>query len=231
MEIAHKFSRTGFLLTAALLAVSAHADPINIQPIDDPGAVEGFELDALSGLENPLSSVSYSPGSISFQDGDGKALAGLDPGNDPLHTTDWWQGDDLIYTTATDTMEVTFSDLYVVAFTFRLGANRSAQAWIQAEYSDDTGAHGSLNTGWFSGIGPDSSPAWGVFVADQGNCRKLDRVTIDPPFTWGLGEMHVATSDSCSVSVPEPGSLGLLGAGLLALGFVWHTRRRDIVRV
>jgi len=221
--------RTAVLLTAGLFGLSAHADVIksdgNVSINSLPDAISSdFPLEDLVPTENPLSSITYGSGSVEFEDGDGEPL----PGEDPA-APDWWQGSGLIYTTGTDTMIVDFTDLNVIGFTFRLGANMNARAWIRAHYSDDTGATGSVMTDWFGGIRPDSSPAYGVFVTDQSACRKLDSVVIDPNFTWGLGDMQIATSDACTTQVPEPGSLGLLGAGLLAMGFVWRTRRRAMV--
>jgi len=229
--------RTAVLLTAGLFGLSAHADVIksdgNVTIRSLPHEItEDFQLEDLVPTDNPLSSIAYAPGSISFMDGNEQPLRGINPGHESDYPDDWWHGSGLVYVTETDTMIVDFSNLYVTAFTFRLGANKEAQAWIQAFYSDDTGATGSLRTdGWFTGIGPDSSPEYGVFVTDQSSCRKLTSVVIDPNFTWGLGDMQIATSDTCTTQVPEPGSLGLLGAGLLAMGFVWRTRRRAMVSV
>ncbi|WP_405240453.1 PEP-CTERM sorting domain-containing protein [Lentisalinibacter orientalis] len=230
MNFTARIIRTAVLVTAGLFGVSAHADLIegdgNVLIRSLPNdIVEDFPLEDLVPTQDPLESIDYSPGSVAFKDGAGDFLPAEDP-SDP----DWWQGDGLVYTTTTDTMWVEFHDLNVIGFTFRLGANMGARAWIRAYYSDDNEATGTFWSGWFGGIDPDTSPSYGVFVTNQSACRKLDRIEIDPPatFTWGLGDMQIATSDACTTQVPEPGSLGLLGAGLLAMGFVWRTRRRVV---
>lgn len=216
------------LATLLFLVGSCVAAPLSAGPIldnddvsieSDPDTAGLISL-ALDPDDGELTEVHFGDGSIHFEDKHGDPLIEKDPS--------WWLGTGSVFVTDTDTMVVTFEDLFVTGFTFRIGANMHAQAWIRAEYTDSDGESGYLQTDWFNGITPQTSPLYGVFLTDTGNCAKIDSVVVDPHFRWGIGEMSIATNGDCAVSVPEPGSLGLLGAGLLAMGFVWRTRRRTV---
>ncbi len=215
-------------LAVALNAAPLAADPIIIEENDDVAIVKnpefGDDLFPVALGEGDLTEAEFGSGSLGFHDYNEDPLS--DSGN-----PSWWAGVGSVFTTETNTMVVTFDDLFVTAFTVRIGANTNAQAWIRAYYTDSGGQGQELYSGTFTGIKHGVSPMYGVLLKDTGNCAKLTSVVIDPDFVWGIGDMSVATNDACAVSVPEPGSLGLLGAGLLALGFVWHTRRQVPVSV
>lgn len=222
-----KFFSVAGVLSIAVVSIAfpfpAAADVIFPVEDDVVSIVEDPEQsdDLLAFLFDDGDSSGADFSSVTLIDGEGHELTEMDP--------NWWHGEGPVFATKSDSMIINFGGLPVVGFTFRIGSEGWAQAWIQANYTRDDGTSGHLKTGWFGGLNPNESPDYGVFVHGGGECATLDSVEVDPPFFWGLGEMRIATNDNCAVSVPEPGSLGLLGAGLLALGFVWHTRRRAMI--
>lgn len=170
----------------------------------------------------PVGSLAFGGGSILLED----------YANNPLNTyatnPSWWGAAGLAYTTTTSGMLIEFVDLFVTGFTFNIGANQNARAWIRAYY--DNGVDESLFTGWFEGIGPGITPSYGVYVSDPtASCARITSIEIDPTFEWGIGNLGVAAGQPAScVSVPEPGPVSLLGMGLLtlSLGQYWSARRR-----
>lgn len=158
---------------------------------------------------------------ILLSDYDSQALVAKDPS--------WWNIPGLVYTTTTNGMFIDFVGLDVTAFTFNIGANQNARAWIRASYEVD-GVTSSLQTNWFSGIGPQSTPGYGVsFASGVGGCARITQIEVDPTFEWGIGNFALGQSNTCA-SVPEPGATGLLGLGLLSIGFAHllavHRRRQ-----
>ncbi len=100
----------------------------------------------------------------------------------------------------------------------------NAGAWVSADWinaggtgslRNPTSGHFPLHQGTLRGVGV------GIY-ARPGTC--LTGVTIDPP-RWGFGSIRTA---DCVTSVPEPGSLGLLGLGLLGLGLSRRARRQFV---
>lgn len=221
-----KFAVTAALsLSATMLSQSALAGPIladdgivyierdpsplNTTPVVDPGG-------------NPVSTINYNGGQILLEDYAGNALTTSNP------NPSWWNAAGVAYTTTTSGIFIEFSGLEVSGFTFNVGANKNANAWIKAYYDD--GAGHELSTSWFSGLGPTSTPGFGVYVSDPttpnlgGNCARITKIEVDPAFVWGVGNFGVAES-TCG-SVPAPDSNVLLGLGLFVLGLGHLVARR-----
>lgn len=176
--------------------------------------------------DNPLLQyVHEAPdGIIHFNDvaGDGLTMRNPD-GTSPS----WWNSVGPVFTTGSNTITISFEGMNVFGFAFNLGANMPATAWIRAFFEDDTGAAGSLYAGNLAvgGGSPARTPGFGVFAAGGSSCARITSIVIDPePFEWGVGNMAIDSGSCGSVSVPEPGSLALLGAGLLGLSMLRRKR-------
>lgn len=193
---------------------SIQSDPdrtgmVGIQPTDDP----------------LLQYVHEAPdGIIRFNDvaGDGLTMRNPD-GTSPA----WWNSTGPVFTTGSNTITISFEGMDVFGFAFNLGANMPASAWIRAFFEDDSGATGSLYAGGIAvGTGsPARTPGFGVFAAAGGACSRITSIVIDPePFEWGVGNMAISSGTCGSVSVPEPDTFALLGAGLLGLSMLRRKR-------
>ena len=186
--------------------------PLGTTPVADPSG-------------NPVGLINYNGGQILLQDYASQPLTSYVP-----PAPSWWNAPGVAYTTTTGGILIDFVDLNVTGFTFNIGANMNANAWIKAYYDD--GAGHELSTSWFGGIGPSSTPSFGVYVHDPaGSCAQITRIEIDPPLTfeWGTGNFGIAES-SCA-SVPAPASGTLLSMGLLAMGMshmLWLNRNRRL---
>lgn len=170
---------------------------------------------------NPVSSIAHNSGHILLEDYAGNALTTYVPPDPP-----WWNAPGVAYTTTTSGIFIDFVDMNVTGFTFNIGANANASAWIKAYYNDGVGHE--LSTGWFGGVGPSSTPSFGVYVNDPlVSCAQITRIEIDPTFEWGVGNFGVAESSCASVPAPTPDTL--LSMGLLAMGMshmLWLKRNR-----
>lgn len=202
------------LASDGVVYIEANPSPLNTTPV----------IDAVGG--SPVSSLNVGTGQILLEDYDGNALTTY--ATNPT----WWNAPGLAYTTTTAGMLIDFVDLFVTGFTFNIGANQNAQAWIRAYY--DNGSGQELMTGWFGGIGPTLTPGYGVYVTDPAaSCARITRIEIDPTFEWGTGNFGIAEGSSSScVSVPEPGPVSLMGFGLLSLGLghlIRARRRRSLI--
>ncbi len=137
------------------------------------------------------------------------------PGGDP----DWWQYDDhgSVYMTHINWIELLFDTdgaSPVRAFSSFVGADFSGRGWIQGFDAD-----GNETTEYFR-VSPGDSPGFGVY-GSAGKCSTITRVIVEPYHLWGVGNFAI-NQDPC-VTVPEPGTLSLLGLGLLVFGL---SRRR-----
>lgn len=196
------------LANDGVVRIEKNPSLLGITSVADPGG-------------DPVGAIPFEGGQILMEDYDGSAL------NTYSHTTSgnpsWWNAPGIAYTTTTHGILLEFVDLNVTSFTFNIGANQSAAAWIRAYYDD--GAGNTLTTNWFGGINRYKTPSYGVIVNDpQASCAVITKVEIDPSFVWGVGNFGIS-QNSCG-SVPEPASNILLGFGLLAILARAYTRRR-----
>lgn len=197
--------------TPASMAMLILAENTDVRIVSNPSPLGTSPVG--EALSNPASVINVAGGGqILLEDYAGNGLTMQNPG--------WWNpgNDSMAYTTPTAGIWVEFSGLSVTGFTFNIGANMSARAWIRAYYDDGSGEQ-SLTTDWFNGIGngtPAATPSYGVYAA-SGSCARITRVEIDPTLVWGIGNFGLAQADRCD-SVPEPGMATLLGLGLMAAG-------------
>tara|TARA_R110002073_G_scaffold202761_1_gene362362 strand:+ start:683 stop:1405 length:723 start_codon:yes stop_codon:yes gene_type:complete len=184
--------------------------PLGTTPVADPAG-------------NPIGVINYGSGQILLKDYANQPLTTYAPPG-----PSWWNAPGVAYTTTTSGIYIDFVDLNVTGFTFNIGANMNANAWIKAYYDD--GAGHELSTSWFSGVGPTSTPSFGVYIHDPfESCAQITRIEVDPTFEWGVGNFGIAESASSCASVPAPATDTLLSMGLLAMGMshiLWMNRNR-----
>ena len=210
------FSRTALagpiLADDGIVYIERDPTPLNTDPVTDP-------------VGNPVGYIPYGGGGINMWDYDNNPLVTHTP------NPSWWNAPGVAYTTTTSGIFLEFENLYVTGFTFNIGANMNARAWIRAYYEDDGG--NTLTTGWESGIGPNSTPSFGVYVSDPAaSCARITKIEVDPTFTWGVGNFGIQTSADPCAPVPEPQSSTLLALGMLMLAAgAYVQRRRQLVPV
>ena len=114
------------------------------------------------------------------------------------------------------------------AISFDVGVKwSSATLWYGADLSD-----GSFDSNQGSGFTVSNSgiERFGMYVMGSNDaCTSMTRIIIDPTSSipnWGVGGLTFYENPDCT-SVPEPGSLSLLGAGLIGFGLLWRFRKRD----
>ena len=138
-------SKLALALLATTFAISAHADPINIELLPDgggtPASIGGFDLtpfdepaipdagcgpwnDGVTSTDSPIS------GQVNFQDQGGSPLCMS------VQDPDWWQWDHgNVFTTGVPWVVLVMPD-DVRAFTLFVGANITGRGWIEGEDAD-----------------------------------------------------------------------------------------------
>jgi hypothetical protein len=197
-----------FPVSDAYVSIEKNPVPLGTTAVADPYGMA---------TNMSVGSIAYGGGTILLNDANGNDLVTMDP--------TWWNTPGVVYTTTTNTMFIDFVNLDVTAFTFKLGANQNATGWIRAYYDTPTNSN-TLLTGNF-GINSTTTNTYGVYVKNPSSaCTVITRIEIDPPFVWGAGNFGITTGAGGCAEVPEPSTTGLLGLGLLALGFMTYGNRR-----
>ena len=223
-----------------LLASAAQASLISIVENPAPASLTAIQPTDVDLTDGYLKQYHVgSSGYISFSD-TYVPDNGLVPVTESLTTPDWFAPTVLdgrsatelpVFTTGpngSSTLVIDFSSLHldVFSFTFSLGANRDAGGWFEVHYTGGrTGLDAVARESAIS-IGPNITAGYvtrdfGVY-GDSASCTVINKIVVDPPpdyapdaFYWGVGNMALGAG-ACA-TVPEPGTLTLLGIGLAAL--------------
>lgn len=167
-------------------------------------------------------------------DVDGSSLGFSDKDDFPVlmnlstaDSEDWWvngeSSDYDIYTTSLYLIKITLPE-NTFAFSFNVGANKTANAWLTAEETYPDGTRGpGINPKVDFGLSTINTPGFGIYADNRnGSCSHISSVTIDPYLVWGFGNFSISQGDCATV--PEPSIIALFAAGLFGLGFA---RRRQ----
>ncbi len=128
----------------------------------------------------------------------------------------WWQhGNDPVYTTSVNWVEIILP-ANTQAFSFYVGASwHRARGWWQAFDGD-----GNHTRRMYFLLSNTYTPGFGVWNTDS--YGTISRIIVEPQ-NWGVG--YFSISQGNYTSVPEPGTMSLLGIGLLGMGFMRRVRR------
>ena len=131
-------------------------------------------------------------------------------------TPSWWQhGTDPVYTTNVYWVEIILP-ANTQAFSFYVGTKwANAGGWWQA--FDGDGNH-TEKLGF--SVSNDNTPGFGVWNTDS--YGTISRIIVEP-YNWGVGDFSISQGNY--TSVPEPGTMSLLGIGLLGMGLIRRVRR------
>jgi hypothetical protein len=216
-------SKLALALLATTFTFSANADPIEVVALDGgahPDTLGGYEMTPFVAPADGRHRCTPSPsgGRVCFDDGSGNRIALV--ANDPR----WWRYDGSPSPDHGNIFVVTGRSLVDLilprntrAISLFTGANGNARAWIRA-YDDQHNSTRRINFR----IGPNRTQGYGIYTT---GCSSLTRVSVDPVFRWGFG--YLSSNQGECTTVPEPGTLGLLGLGLLGLVL---TRRNTLRR-
>lgn len=203
-----------------LLPCVAFAGPITIESIDgdsDGGSLGGYDMTAFTAPETTAEGETIT--SVDSPIAGGGTLDFTDMNGDPLgmraYDPDWWQYDHgNVYVTSTNWIELLLP-AETRAFSFWVGAAFTGRAWIQAFDGTDY----STERVYF-GVGDGNTSGYGVYTADA--CSSITRIIIEPT-DWGTGNFSI-NQGGCT-DVPAPGTLGILGLGLLGIALTRKLRR------
>ena len=145
--------------------------------------------------------------------------------NSTADDTSWWvNGESFnydIYTTSLHLITFILPE-DTMAFSFNVGANTTANAWLSATESNGSG----IGKTYF-GLSPTNTPGYSVYADPAGDCStSITSITVDPTLIWGFGNFSMSQGNCATV--PEPSIIGLLGFGLVGIIF---TRRINRLRL
>jgi len=137
-------------------------------------------------------------------------------GDPTANNPDWWEYDDhgSVYMTSVHWIEL-LMPANTRAFSFYVGASFNGYGWIEGY--DDQG----YSTWEPFNVSAGNSPGFGVY-SGAGSCSSITKIIVEPYQLWGVGNFGI-NQDTCT-TVPEPGSLSLLGLGLLLFGIARRFR-------
>ena len=207
-------------VASLLLPCIALAGPIVIEFIDgasDGGSLGSYYMTPFAAPETTGDGVTIT--SVDSPIAGGGSLKFTEQNGDPLgmraYDPDWWQYDHgNVYVTSTNWIELLLPP-ETRAFSFWVGASFTGRAWIQAFDGDEY----STERVYFR-VGNGNTSGYGAYTTDA--CSSITRIIIEPT-DWGTGNFSI-NQGGCA-EVPDPGSLGLLGLGLLGLALTRSMRR------
>jgi PEP-CTERM motif len=191
-------------------------------------AMTSFDLagnagDNLSSISSP---VDGSTVGITTNSNGGNVILGK------ADSTSWWTNntanDFNIFKTYSNTIDIILPEK-TLAFAFNVGASFNGSAWFKAYDENSVQKFDSRTAAPTNGLfavggSQHLTPGFGVYADNSnsttGECSYISRITIDPNAGWGVGNFAIAQdAGNCGTSVAEPGSLALLGLGLVGLCF------------
>lgn len=199
-----------------------------------PTTVGGYEMTDFNFDEGGFSTstvISPLSGSLNIKDINGNPLS-MNVGT--ADDTSWWINNEAsnytTYTTSVNWLEI-FLPENTLAFSFTVGANKNAGAWLTAEDSNGFGLLNANNGVENFSISTTYSPSFGVYAdnsnATAGNCSYVSSIVIDPVLVWGVGNLSIAQGN-CVTNVPEPSILALMGLGLFSLVMLGRKAKKPV---